>query len=274
MLGHTVLRLFATKGRYGVAGSARTEAGRQLLQPDLRDFVVSGVDVENLDSLTALFAAVLPTVVINCVGVVKQAAESKDPLVSLPINSLLPHRLARLCAVAGARLLHVSTDCVFSGSKGLYRERDQPDAVDLYGQSKALGEVDYPHAVTLRTSIIGHELRGARSLIGWFLSQTGPVRGYTRAIFSGLPTVELARVMHDLVLPNAGLHGVYHVSAEPIDKFSLLQLVAKQYGKAIQISSDEELVLDRSLDSSRFRAATGYAPPAWPELIARMHEFG
>jgi dTDP-4-dehydrorhamnose reductase len=231
------------------------------------------VDVENSDSLAALFARVRPNLVINCIGLVKQLAEADDPLAAIPINSLLPHRLARLCDVAGARLVHVSTDCVFSGTKGMYREEDYPDANDLYGRSKYLGEVDYPHAVTLRTSIIGHELGGAHGLIGWFLSQQGGVKGFTKAVFSGLPTVELARVIRDHVLPHPELRGTYHVSAAPIDKFELLTLVAKAYGRAIEITPDARLVIDRSLDSTRFRQATGYQPPPWPELIRRMAEF-
>jgi dTDP-4-dehydrorhamnose reductase len=205
---------------------------------------------------------------------VKQLAEADDPLTALPINSMLPHRLARLCELAGARLVHISTDCVFSGAKGMYVESDFPDADDLYGRSKYLGEVDYPHAVTLRTSIIGHELDGARSLLCWFLAQGGPVRGFTKAVFSGLPTVELARVVRDFVLPHPELHGLYHVSAAPINKYDLLKLVAQAYGKDIEITPHDQLVIDRSLDSTRFKAATGYAPPSWPELVRTMHAFG
>ena len=156
----------------------------------------------------------------------------------------------------------------------MYTEADSPDAKDLYGRSKFLGEVDYPHAVTLRTSIIGHELDGARSLIGWFLSQTGCVKGYKRAIFSGLPTVEIARVLRDHVIPYPELHGVYHVSAEPISKFDLLSLVAQTYEKIIDITADDQTVIDRSLDSTRFRQATGFAPKPWPELIRSMRDFG
>jgi dTDP-4-dehydrorhamnose reductase len=170
--------------------------------------------------------------------------------------------------------VHISTDCVFSGAKGMYVESDFPDADDLYGRSKYLGEVDYPHAVTLRTSIIGHELDGARSLLCWFLAQGGSVRGFTKAVFSGLPTVELARVVRDFVLPHPELHGLYHVSAAPINKYDLLKLVAQAYGKSIEITPHDQLVIDRSLDSTRFKAATGYAPPSWPELVRTMHAFG
>ena len=274
MLGNAVLRLFAQSDGYSAVGSARSAGVLRVLPPELRDRVICGVDVENVDSLTWLFAATRPDVVINCIGLVKQLAEADDPLAAIPINALLPHRLARLCDVAGARLIHMSTDCVFAGTKGMYREDEPSDAQDLYGRSKYLGEVDYPHAVTLRTSIIGHELSGAHGLVGWFLAQQGGVKGYSHAIFSGLPTVELARVMRDCVIPRPELRGLYHVSAEPINKFDLLKLVAQVYGRLIAITPDDGLRIDRSLDSSRFRALTGYAPPSWPELVRSMHQFG
>lgn len=274
MLGNAVLRVFARGDQYSVLGSVRSAGVLRLLPAELREQVVCGVDVENTDSLVRLFTLARPDVVINCIGLVKQLAEAGDPLAAIPINSLLPHRLAQLCDVAQARLIHMSTDCVFAGTRGMYSEHDVPDAQDLYGRSKHLGEVDYPHAVTLRTSIIGHELSSTHGLVDWFLSQQGPVSGFTRAVFSGLPTMELARVMRDFVVPNAELRGLYHVSAAPINKFDLLSLVAQAYGKSITVMTDDKLKIDRSLDSSRFRATTGYEPPTWSELVRRMHEFG
>ena len=273
MLGNAVLRVFAQSSRYSVMGSARSVGMLQLLPSELREHVVCGVDVENTDSLMRLFALARPDVVINCIGLVKQLAEADDPLAAIPINALLPHRLARLCDVSRARLVHMSTDCVFSGTRGMYCEQDVSDANDLYGRSKYLGEVDYSHAVTLRTSIIGHELSSAHGLVGWFLAQQVPVKGYSRAIFSGLPTVELACVMRDFVVPNPELRGLYHVSAEPINKYELLKLVAQVYGKSTDITPDDKVAIDRSLDSSRFREITGYQSPGWPELVRRMHEF-
>lgn len=273
MLGSAVLRFFAADTCYSVVGSVRSPAALGLLPVEFRERVVTGVDVENLDSLTRLFAVAKPDVVVNCIGVVKQLADAEDPLAVIPVNSLLPHRLARLCSVAEARLIHISTDCVFSGKKGMYREDDPADAQDLYGRSKYLGEVDYPHAVTLRTSLIGHELNSARSLVGWFLAQEGSVRGYQHAVFSGLPTVELARVMRDFVLPRRQLRGVYHVATQPINKYELLQIIGAAYGKRIHIIPDNQVVIDRSLNADRFRAATGYVPPNWAELIKRMCEF-
>lgn len=273
MLGNAVFRVLAGSPQSDVVGTVRSSRSVGLLPNILRERLISGFDVENSDTLVFLFSKIRPTVVVNCIGLVKQLAESDDPLQAIPVNSILPHRLARLCDAVGARLVHMSTDCVFSGKEGMYTEADFADADDLYGRSKFLGEVDYPNAITLRTSIIGHERDGARSLINWFLSQEGRVKGYARAVFSGLPTVEIARIIRDYVIPNPELHGIFHLSAEPINKFDLLTLVAEVYGKSIEIVSDDKLVIDRSLDSTRFRQATGFSPEPWPELIRRMHEF-
>ena len=140
MLGNAVLRLFTQSAGYEVVGSARATSALHLLPADISDRVICGVDVERVDSLISLFSKVQPDIVINCIGLVKQLAEADDPLAAIPINSLLSHRLARLCGVAGARLVHMSTDCIFSGAKGMYTEADMSDAKDLYGRSKYLGE--------------------------------------------------------------------------------------------------------------------------------------
>ena len=274
MLGNTVLRFFSGSRGYAVVGAVRSAKALDLLPPALRSRIMSGVDAANGDALSELFARVKPDVVVNCVGLVKQLAECRDPLAAIPINSLLPHRLVHLCSMIDARLIHVSTDCVFSGTRGMYREDDTPDASDLYGRSKLLGEVDAQRAVTLRTSIIGPELDRAHGLLGWVLSQRGRVKGFTRAIFSGLPTVELARVMRDFVLPRSDIRGVYHVAADPISKHDLLSLIARIYDLPIEIEPDGALAIDRSLDATRFRALTGYAAPAWPELVRAMRDFG
>ena len=273
MLGHAVFRVFSADAGHETWGSMRSAAGLRHFPAAAHARLLSGVDVLDQDALLTVMARVKPEVVINCVGLIKQLADAGDPLTALPINAMLPHRLARLCALAGARLIHVSTDCVFSGRKGMYVESDVSDAEDLYGKSKYIGEVhDAAHAITLRTSIIGHELGSSHALVDWFLAQQGSVRGFTKAVFSGLPTVELARVMKDFVLAHPQLNGLYHVAAEPIDKFRLLSLVAAQYGKSIEIRPDDALVIDRSLEGSRFRAATGYVAPDWVELVRRMHE--
>ena len=273
MLGNAMFRVLAEKQSLNVSGTARSEGGRCYFAGNLAEKIITGVDVENHDSLVRAFATAKPDVVVNCIGLVKQLEDANDPLQAVPINTLLPHRLAALCNVAGARLIHISTDCVFSGATGNYVETDFPDAYDLYGRSKLLGEVDYPNAITLRTSIIGHELTGGRSLVGWFLSQQGSVKGFTKAIFSGLPTIELATVVRDVVLDYSKLRGLYHIAAKPINKFDLLNLVAKAYGKDIEIIPSEQLVIDRSLCAEKFRLATGYVAPEWPILVNRMAEF-
>jgi dTDP-4-dehydrorhamnose reductase len=273
MLGNVMLRVMAETAEHDVRATARSPAVRRHFEPALAERIVTGVDVENFDALAAIFAEVRPDVVVNCIGLVKQLAQGRDPLQALPINSLLPHRLARLCALVGARLIHVSTDCVFSGRKGGYRESDPSDAEDFYGKSKFLGEVAYPNTITLRTSIIGHELQSAHGLIDWFLAQQRECSGYRRAIFSGVPTVILARIIRDVVIPLPELYGVYHVAAHPISKYELLRLVAEAYGKQIEIVPDDQVAIDRSLNAERFFAATGYAPSDWPELIRSMHDY-
>lgn len=273
MLGNAMLRVMAEPDTHEVWGTTRSASVKRYFTPALAERIIAGVDVEHFDALVTLFAKLRPELVINCIGLVKQLAEADDPLLALPINSLLPHRLAKLCDLGGARLVHMSTDCVFAGNKGNYRETDSADAEDLYGRSKLLGEVTYPHTITLRTSIIGHELNSAYSLIGWFLSQQGKVKGYKRAIFSGLPTVELSRLVRDVVLPRPELSGLYHVAAAPISKYDLLKLVAEAYGKNIAIEPDEAVVVDHSLNAERFAATTGYSAPQWPELVMRMRDF-
>jgi len=273
MLGNAVMRLLSLDGRYEVWGTIRSTWMRSHFSPAVAQRLIPEVNIENMDLLTTLFAQTRPDVVINCVGLVKQLAAATDPLQALPINAMLPHRLARLCEIGQARLIHVSTDCVFNGRRGNYRETDPSDAMDLYGRSKALGEVLYPHTITLRTSIIGHELASAHGLLDWFLTQQSGVKGYRQAIFSGLPTVELAMVIRDKILEHPELSGLYHVAAAPISKLELLELVAKVYGKSISIEPDDEVIVNNSLNADRFTEATGYVAPPWEELVRRMHEF-
>ena len=271
MLGSTFFRAFSADPGLETWGTIRDAAGARHFPPALRERLIADVPVEGEAGLLAAFNHARPDLVINCVGIIKQLTNANDHLESLAINSSLPHRLAKYCGMSGARLVHFSTDCVFSGKKGSYTEDDFPDAYDLYGRTKFLGEVDCENAITLRTSIIGHELVSAKSLVDWFLSQTGEIKGYSKAIFSGLPTIEVARVVRDLVIPNPDLRGLYHLSVDPINKHDLLRLVAETYGKDITITPDDKLVIDRSLNSDRFRAATGFAPKPWPELIRAMH---
>jgi dTDP-4-dehydrorhamnose reductase len=276
MLGSEVFQEFDGRVPYDVWGLVRNPAFLRHFSSTQQRRLVTGVDVLDEAALPAALDQVRPDVIINCVGLIKQKDHAEDPLVVLPVNAMLPHKLAALCGPRNVRLLHISTDCVFSGRKGMYTEADPSDAEDLYGKSKYIGELrDIPFAVTLRTSIVGRELDSNRALVDWFLSQQGAVvDGFRRSIFSGMTAIELARIMRDVVLPDADLHGLYHVSSSPISKFDFLKLVAAQYRKSIEVKPDDGLVIDRSLDSSRFQHITGYRPPSWESMIRVMHETG
>lgn len=274
MMGHTMLRLLADSPGLVAAGTVRSVAAGAELPRELQGRLRPDVSVEDFESVRRVIERDRPDVVINCIGVVKQLASSNDPIVSLAVNSLFPHQLAKLLERLGGRLIHFSTDCVFDGKGSRYKETDFASADDLYGRSKFLGETAYANSITLRTSIVGHELYGRHSLLEWFLAQRGTVFGYRKAIFSGLTTFELARVVRDKILPRPDLHGVYHLSSEPIDKYRLLLLFREVYDREIAIEPDDSVVVDRSLDSSRFRAATGYAAPTWIEQVRAMRRFG
>jgi dTDP-4-dehydrorhamnose reductase len=232
---------------------------------------VSGVRAEDFESVETALTVAEPDVVVNCIGIVKQDAAAKDRYQSIAINSLFPHQLAKACAKRGIRLIHLSTDCVFSGRRGNYKEDDVCDAEDIYGRTKWLGELDYDHCLTIRTSMIGRELAGSHGLIEWFLSQPGKrVRGFKRAIFSGFTTIALSETMGNIIANHSGLHGVWHVAADPINKFDLLSMVKQAFQVDIEIEPDESFVCDRSLDDSRFRAQTGFTSPSWEQMIDRM----
>lgn len=270
MLGH---KLWQTLGRrfdtWATLRSNQFDLGKY--QIFRRDRCITSVDIGDSLAVLNAMALVRPDVVVNCVGVVKQLAAAKDPLPSIAINALFPHQLAAMCAATGARLIHVSTDCVFVGDEGLYVETDTADANDLYGRTKYLGEVGGTRQLTLRTSIIGRELVGATGLVEWFLSNRGgKVRGFQRAIYSGLTTLALAGLIGNLIEKHAELSGVYHVSTVPIDKFALLQLIKEAYGADVEIERDTDFVIDRSLDSTRFRTETGWRPPDWADMIHEM----
>jgi dTDP-4-dehydrorhamnose reductase len=237
------------------------------------EFTIDNVDVTDPHDLHRAFSMARPDVVFNAVGIIKQLKQAHDPVTSITINALFPHQLRLLCAACGARLIHISTDCVFSGKKGGYTEQDIPDPEDLYGRTKLLGEVSAPGSVTVRTSMIGRELETRSGLIEWFLSQRGgQARGYQRAIYTGFTTLELARVLAFIAEKQPELSGVWIVSSDPINKYELLAMVNRIYGLDICLEPDTSFVCDRSMNSSRFREATGYRPPSWADMICEMYE--
>jgi dTDP-4-dehydrorhamnose reductase len=270
MLGHQVWRQFHADHEVWVTlrRPVGSYAALGLFEPRRS---ISGIDLTSIDRLSSVLQTVKPDAVINCVGIIKQHADARNPVASLTINALLPHRLAELCSALRARLIHISTDCVFSGRRGKYGEEDVSDAEDLYGRTKFLGEVHQPDCVTLRTSIVGRELEGSSGLIEWFLSQEGrTINGYRRVIYAGLTTHALARVIEDILVHHRELCGLWHVSGERITKYDLLCLAQSSFGWRGTIVPDDTLVCDRSLDSSRFRSQTGFTPPSWEVMLTEL----
>lgn len=268
MLGH---RLFLAAGdRHETVGVARHPIPAPLETANAgAGTLLHGIDLSDGREIDRLFADVRPDAVINAVGLIKQRSNGQDPVAAITVNSLLPHQLAERCRTIGARLVHVSTDCVYSGSRGMYRETDLPDPPDLYGRSKLLGEVSGPGALTLRTSIVGRELSCSLGLLEWFLGQSGNViDGYRLSRFSGVTTIELANtVMQLLVRPDLDLTGVWHVAGEPVDKCSLLELCRDRLGLDVEIRPVDGPPIDRTLDDSRFRQATGIPKPTWEAML-------
>ena len=234
------------------------------------DNAYTGIDIRSLERLVEVMADFRPEAVINAVGIVKQRLDAKESIPSLEINALLPHRLAVLCKGIGTRLIHLSTDCIFSGKKGNYVESDLSDAEDLYGKTKYLGEVHEANSLTLRTSIIGRELSRHTSLLDWFLAQTGTVKGFTKAIYTGFTTLEMSRIIEKMLIEFPAASGVYQVSSDPINKYELLLLIREKLGLDVEIVPDDVFCCDRSLDSSRFRAEFNYTPPTWPAMIEEL----
>lgn len=271
MLGHQLCRHLGS--HFDVWASYRGDPVPWIEYGDVPfERAVGGVDAMRMETVESALARVGPDAVVNCVGIVKQRAEASLAVPSIVVNALLPHALADRCESSGARLLHVSTDCVFSGRTGSYCEDDVPDPPDLYGRSKLLGELDRPGCVTLRTSIVGWEVAEFASLLEWFATQRGQtVRGYTRARYSGVSTMVLSDVIARVVEEWTGLSGLYHVAGDVISKHDLLVRLRDRLGwRDIIIEPDDAYASDRSLIAAKFTEATGWQPPSWQSMIEEL----
>jgi dTDP-4-dehydrorhamnose reductase len=271
MLGHVLWRTCSDHGMEAFA-TVRDAGGTAsaVLDPAR---TITGITVEEPGSVIRALEESGAAVAVNCIGVVKQSATTRDPVRTIRSNSLFPHQLAAACRERGVRLIQVSTDCVFSGRRGAYSEEDIPDPVDLYGRSKLLGELDGDATLTIRTSMIGRELERSNGLLEWFLGEAGgSVSGLTRAVFSGPTTPVLSRAVAGVIERHQDLEGLYHLGAEPIDKYRLLCMLRDAFSLEIEIERDDSVEVDRSLDSSRFRRATGWEPPSWAEMVSELAE--
>lgn len=272
LIGSSIFNYLFKNTQHEILGTLRSSNLLQLFSSSVLDCLIPGVDIRDIRAINNFLEKFEPDIVINCAGITKHRSETDDPCQAIATNSLFPHQLNSFCRTQNTRLIHISSDCVFLGSRGYYVESDIPDAVDLYGRSKALGEVAGPNAITIRTSTIGHELSTNYGLLNWFLNQKNECQGFKKAFFSGLPSVELARVIAEYVIPAPHLNGLYHLAGDSISKFDLLKLVAKEYGKEIHITPENLFSIDRSLNANKFQEATGYKAPDWPTLIKMMHQ--
>ncbi|HLX79299.1 MAG TPA: SDR family oxidoreductase [Burkholderiales bacterium] len=268
MLGHQLLRQLARK--HETRATLRRPLGEYSTNLFSSANAVGGVDVRDADAVREALLVFRPDAVVNAAGIVKQRDDAEAEAASQEVNASFPQRLAGFCRETGAYLVHFSTDCVFSGRKGAYTEADSPDPVDLYGRSKLLGEVAGEGCLTLRTSMIGPELSRESGLLEWFLAQKGSVQGYRKAVFSGLTTLEQARVIERILAHQPRISGLFHLSAEPISKLDLLLMIKRRFGLNVEIVPDDRVVIDRSLDSKRFRDATGYRPPSWEQMVGEL----
>jgi dTDP-4-dehydrorhamnose reductase len=269
MLGHKVWQVLGC--RFDAWAAVRTVAPVRATGLYDGPQVIEHVAAEDFASVEGAIDRARPHVIVNCVGIVKQLKAAHDAVQSIQINALFPHQLAGAARARGARLVHISTDCVFAGTKGHYVEDDFADAYDLYGRSKFLGEVASEGCLTLRTSIVGRELSATTGLLEWFLANRGGrVKGFTTAHFSGLTTMALARTIGDVIERFPQLSGVYHVASEPISKYDLLIRFNRAFNAGIEIEPSDALRIDRSLNGARFAAATGLSSGSWDAMVSEL----
>jgi dTDP-4-dehydrorhamnose reductase len=273
LLGSTLLKYFSKKSNFKCYGAIRKKSDTIKLK-NIKNIKLYKINYKKRCNIVKVFNQLKPNLIINCIGVIKQLAQKNKTSEIIRVNSFLPHYLAKIVnSQKKIRLIHFSTDCVFSGAKGNYKETDLPDAQDIYGRSKLLGELSCSNTLTLRTSIIGHELQTKHSLLNWFLDQKKSVKGYKNAIFSGLTTLEIAKVLDKFIIPNKNLEGLYHLSGKTISKYDLLNLIKKVYKLNIKININRNVKINRSLNSNSLQQSTGYKPNSWNKIIKEMFEF-
>jgi dTDP-4-dehydrorhamnose reductase len=273
LLGSTLLKYFSKKNNFECYGAIRKKLDTIKLK-NIKNVKLYKINYKKKRDIIKVFNQIKPDLIINCIGIIKQLTKKNKTSEIIRVNSFLPHYLAEIVNLQKKiRLIHFSTDCVFSGIKGNYKETDLPDASDIYGRSKLLGELSCSSTLTLRTSIIGHELQTKHSLLNWFLNQKKSVKGYKNAIFSGLTTLEIAKVLDKFIIPNKNLEGLYHLSGKTISKYDLLNLIKKVYKQNIKIYINRNIKINRSLNSNSLQQITGYKPNNWNKIIKEMFEF-
>ena len=273
MIGNCLFKYLSLKKKYQVYGFVRNKMILNHENKLIDKKKLIEVQILGNNNFKKVIQDLNPEVIINCAGIVKQNPLIKNIPLTIELNSLFPHNLNLICKELNCRLIQLSTDCVFSGRKGNYKENDYADANDLYGRSKFMGEINDKNCLTIRTSFIGHELKNKWGLLSWFISQEKKVNGFKNSIYSGLTTLEIAKIIYKFVLPNKEINGLYHIASKPIDKFSLLEIINEIYQKDITIKKDYSLINDKSLDFSKFREVTGYEPIEWAYALKELKNF-
>ncbi len=270
MLGHKLLQVFRNRFDTFVTLRENFEEYDYLELFD-KQKTFDSVNIKEFDRVKEIVELNRPDVIVNAIGVIKHKPEATDFVKTIEINSILPHKLANIAQNINARFITVSTDCVFDGQRGNYSELEHPNATDLYGKSKHLGEVVDDNCLTIRTSIIGREIGSGKSLVEWFLSNSDEeIKGFIRAIYSGFPTVVFAEILANLIENYPKLQGLYHVASDSIDKYSLLELIKRKLDLKATLIPFDEFEIDRSLDSTKFRNETNFVPESWEKMIDRM----
>lgn len=263
MLGFTLLNHLNTKKNIFLSGTTKDKK----FNKNLPNKIYKDINAENFSLLKKKIKLITPDVVINCIGIVRSEVKKNNIKKVIKINAELPNFLNQISNRYNFRLVHISTDCVFSGKKGGYLEKNLPDPTDFYGKSKLMGEFNSNNNIIIRTSIIGHETKHKRGLLEWFLKQKSSVSGFSRAYFSGLTTLELSKIIFEKILFNNELTGLYHVSGKRINKYNLLKKIKKIYNKKIEIKKDTKFKIDRSLDCTKLKKRTNYKIKSWDKMI-------
>ena len=272
MLGHKLYEILSKDPCFDVYGTLRHNPDYSIKNGLFKsDKILYPINVLELNKLKGVICNISPAIVINCVGIVKNVNKKNNLLDLIELNALFPHQLLKICYENHTKLIHISTDGVFSGKKGMYKECDNADAFEYYGRTKYLGEVDYGNALTIRTSIIGEEIKRSSGFYEWIISMNNKdVIGYKKSIFSGFTTIRFSQILKWIIREHIDLFGLYHISSTPISKFDLITKLKEHLHLNISIIPDYNVKIDRCLDCNEFINITDFEPPTWDEMI---HEF-
>ena len=272
MLGHKLFSYLQKQNTYELY--ATTTTNFEIEHPNFK--IVNKKNIffsktQNIDFFKKKITDIKPDLVINCIAILKESFFYLNPLKFIEINTVLPLQISELSKIFGFRFIHFSTDILYADTNKLSCENDKITLEGPYAASKFLGEVKNNNSLTIRTSIIGHQLNNKNSLVEWFLSYEGEtVNGYSNVIYSGLPTTEISKIIHEKIIPNVNLKGIINISSNPISKFELLKKIKKYYNKKVKINIDNSAISNRSLDSNLFNNKTGYLAPDWDVLVKEM----